>query len=264
MPRGGKPPVSWDQAVEWERRNRQGETVPQIASKDDFDIRSVRKHINRVKEESETTEARTELYKEVLREHFQELTDVARQLDRAINDEADVTLIIAHPLAKALQEHLPKSQLWPALGEWKTTLNEELQGSANLRDAIKKAISEDVPLAAAFEGGRMDVEGVTNLMMSQVDNLDFDPAKVKSSPMESSAFQVKYDEYLLGVVRTNKLDDLIKVLGQFILVLQNLEEYRNLTQIRKTKLELKSSILDTLTGIIYKKLVPGRCRFCPF
>lgn len=264
MPRGGKPPVSWDQAVEWERRNRQGETVPQIASKDDFDIRSVRKHINRVKEESETTEARTELYKEVLREHFQELTDIARQLDRAVNDESDVTPIVAHPMAKALQEHLPKSQLWPALGEWKTNLTEERQAVVNLREAIKKAVSKDGPLAAAFKDGHMDVEGVTNLIISQVEQADFDPAKVKPSPMESDAFQVKYDEYLLGVIRNTNLDILIKALGQFIPGLQNLQEFQHLAQIRKTQAELKSSILDTLTGIIYKKLVPGRCRFCPF
>ncbi len=270
MPRGGKPPISWDKAVEWDRRNRQGETIPEIADKDDYDVRSVRKHVNRVREEQETTEARTELYKEVLREHYQELTDVARQLDRAVISEADVTPIIKSPLASALKEHLPNSPLWPMLDEWKETLQTEPQALASLRESIRVAVSKHASITAAFEGGRMDLEGITNFMMAQADSLlrgklEFDPENVKPAAMDDGiSYQVRYGEFLLGNINKDKQQILKQALEQFIRGMGSLEEYQHLAQIRKTKAGLRASLDEALTTIIYKKLVAGHCRFCPF
>jgi len=270
MPRGNKSPIGFDQAVDWYKRRQRGESVTTIAGKAKCDERTVRKHINRVEEQQETAEARTEVYKEVLREHYQDLMEIVKKLAQDVAEENDISIALAHPLTEALKEHLPKSAIWSMLETWGQGLDEEKRAQGSLRSRVGEAVTGDSVLTTAYEGGRMDVQGMINLVMERLGALPQEGKKLDSSLFNVSQTepagcnQVKYAGYLIGVVTEKKMKELRVGIEQIVSLFEDFPGYVDLINAQQTKVSLKKPLSDNLTTIIYRKMVPGRCRYCPF
>ena len=108
--------ISIEKARDWLRRVEENdETPPQIAKTDFVDVRTVRKQINRAREERETRESKQAVLKEAMQRHYSDLVLFAKKLEKSLLKDTPVSLsaeLKSTPLLRALKEHLPRARLW--------------------------------------------------------------------------------------------------------------------------------------------------------
>lgn len=75
-----KPPVKPEVRKSWLKRHEQGESITDIAVNDQFDVRTVRRHIEQAKQEREVKEARSMVLRNALEAHYSDLCDYAERL----------------------------------------------------------------------------------------------------------------------------------------------------------------------------------------
>ena len=86
-----KDPVKPDKRHEWLRRNEQnGESPPQIAAADGFDVRTVRKQIQIAREEREAREARGAVLRNAVELHYKDLCGVAEDVKTQVKQGKSV------------------------------------------------------------------------------------------------------------------------------------------------------------------------------
>ena len=76
-----KPPIKPEVRRDWLRRNEEnGESPPQIAAQDGYDVRTVRKQIDLAKQEREAREARIVVLRDAMQRHYDDLRKYAEEL----------------------------------------------------------------------------------------------------------------------------------------------------------------------------------------
>src|SRR5438445_1677578 len=95
---------------------RQGEE--QIAKAARVDLRTVRKHVSKGRDELALEQARRALFEDALRRHFSQFCELAQALGRDLDKGTDLLQPLdsrSLRLLQALKAHLPKSPIWRAL-----------------------------------------------------------------------------------------------------------------------------------------------------
>ena len=85
---------------EAKKRYEQGETPPQIAERDEFDVRTVRKHIELARQERDVQQARSGVLRDALENHYRDLLETARNVEKQMSGEVLVSLEKEQPLKK--------------------------------------------------------------------------------------------------------------------------------------------------------------------
>ena len=106
-----KPPVTPEQTLDWLNRNDLGESAPQIAKKDEYDVRTVRSHLRQVKQERERNEARATVLRGALEDHYRDLCNYAFKLDPTSSPNSVILNLPADDniMEAALRQHIPRS-----------------------------------------------------------------------------------------------------------------------------------------------------------
>lgn len=269
---GKKAAVSPEVRREWLRRHEEGgESPPQIAGADGYDARTVRRQIERARQEREAKDVRRTVLSTALNEHYHDLIDWARKLDDTISwppthvppDWLD------HPLCHALKEHLPRSPIWRVLGAWGELMDiydplvEELEKFAKAKaqsGGLQFTQGRWEPgLAAGFS--RSVVDDVTRRARGQ-EGLKY-AAEVLHRRQEGNLLEVKAGPFTLGYIRPDEAD---KFKTLYYKLLDEVAGWEQADQFRRVIEELQRLsrvIRDELAVIIWKRVVPGRCRYCP-
>jgi len=105
-----KPAVRPELRREWLRRNEtEGESPPEIAKQDGYDVRTVRKQIEIERQERERREARSIVLRQALEKHYADICTFAQKLDSHITgDTGSLSTIKSEPMWIALREHMPR------------------------------------------------------------------------------------------------------------------------------------------------------------
>ena len=83
-----KPPVRPEVARKWLKRYEEdGESPPQIAQSDGFDVRTVRKQLELMRHEREVREARQVVLRKALESHYADLCSFAENLRAALSGD---------------------------------------------------------------------------------------------------------------------------------------------------------------------------------
>ena len=110
-----KPTVKLEQRVQWLRRYEAGESAARIADSDEFDVRTVRRHIEEARQEREVREATVMVLRSALENHYADLCRLAEKLDAEIAREEPIYSLLGDDrMLSALKQHLPRSTLWPS------------------------------------------------------------------------------------------------------------------------------------------------------
>ena len=109
-----KPAVRPELRRQWLRRYEEdGESPPEIAKADGYDVRTVRKQIEVERQERERREARSTVLRQALEKHYADLCDFAQKLDLELARVGGSLLMLKNdPMWSALREHLPRSTIW--------------------------------------------------------------------------------------------------------------------------------------------------------
>lgn len=271
-----KPPIKPEIRRNWLKRNEEnGESPPQIATKDHFDVRTVRKQIDLAKQERETREARSVVLRNALEGHYDDLRKFAEKLNSEISGVGNVPSSPDDDLMEAaLRQHLPRSPIWGYMSKWQNLQQRADEEQQKLEMVIEESVKTHGRLAPLINAG-LDgvVHGIVAVLIvdakqwshgdtrySQKDSLVKEPAgeglvNLRFGPSHMGIVKVEHSERYAKIVR-----DVIEDLESRI---RDQEDYRNLEKTIAEIGRLGSKLREELAIIRLRRIVPGRCKYCP-
>jgi hypothetical protein len=271
-----KPPIKPEVRRDWLRRNEEnGESPPQIAAKDGYDVRTVRKQIETAKQEREAREARSLVLRNALERHYDDLRNLAEKLNSRISGFDNV---VSSPdddlLEAALRQHLPRSPMWNYMLKRQSLQQKSDEQLKRIEDVIEQAAKEDRRLTPLVTAGLNGViNGIVTALVAQVgqwsrgstglnlkDNLVIEPAGEGFMSLRWGFSQMgKMDqEHAEGYVKI-----VLEVLGYLESNLREWEAYRDLEKTIAEIGRLGRKLREELAVIRLRRIIPGHCRYCP-
>jgi len=272
-----KSPIKPEIRREWLRRNEEsGESPPQIASHDGYDVRTVRKQIELAKQEREVREARSIVLRNALERHYDDLRHYAETLDYRLAGGPGVE---PYPdtefMEAALRQHLPRSPLWSfqsKLSNLHLGMSDQQQKVNNWIEQAVKVDSRLTPLVLAelvgvipgiveaikFKAGQWS-HGFESINLKE--NLLSEPVGEGQVNLHYGGFHiidridVQSAEGYFNVVR--------KVLEDLESRLRESEELRALEKTISESNKVQRKLREELAIIRLRRIVPGRCKYCP-
>ena len=246
-----KPPIQPETRQNWfERFTRFGESAAEIAAKDEVDIRTVRKHIELARREVELHQAKATTLLNAMQEHHKDLCDFARKLDNQLTSERNtLSQLKEDPFWPALRQHLPRSIIWKNLDKWEQLYWQRTELNKKLEEILEAEINTKLrDVSGSYTTGlEKRLFGALILYIRDAallghDTLkDFDVSKIPESD------DSKIAEIIHGT---------LKKVAQW----PEYVEMKNLSaELDKTRKLLHEAFLI----IILRRVVPGKCRYCP-
>lgn len=267
-----KPVVRPEQRKDWLKRYEGGESPPKIADSDGFDVRTVRTHIKLAMEEKEVKEAKAAVLRNALECHYADLYNFAEKLDAEIAGLHAVSFAERDELMRvSLKQHLPRSPIWRYLARWDYLHQRIIQLKGLVKPRLENAVKLDSKLSSLPSAMKMGVtEGIIVVLVSQVgqwyqgyNGLNLD-ANLISEPADEEGFvNLRYGYSQMGKVRIEQVAVIREVLADFESSIRDYEEYCDLAKSFSELKRLSLKLRDELAVIILRRIVPGRCKFCP-
>jgi hypothetical protein len=268
-----------EKGLEWLQRVENGESPPKIAKADKVDARTVRKHIDVARQERETKEARSAVLRNALEQHYRDLCRYAETLVESTPRGSYYMLDTSPPeppvlypahLEIALREHLPRSPIWgylnqiPKLNITKGAIEDKL-GSM-----IEAAITSDERLIAELATEEdLVVPGIVRVLKDQLDvwikgmpGLNVED-NMKSEPAENGFVNLRLSSYGLGKVKNEHRALVDTVITEWTKRIKEWPEYHELEKAFGDIQRVRKNLRDEIALIVLRRVVPGRCRYCP-
>lgn len=266
MPRKkDKPVVSTAKRWEWLRKaEEEGMSPPDIAKEVGYDVRTIRRALDVARQEREMREARLQVYRKATEDHYTDLINFARELQENLNKVTSTTSFIcfkSNRLWTALKQHLPRSPLWRSVDKFES-LNEEIAG---FRAELEMNLEREVPEAVSrLRQNRLIPESVTGAILQRVMILEDEyMPEIKISLNTNKDKQIEYGPFNCGVVPEREISpatSLIRSLMDNTLLRPDAIKLRDLLSQRN---KATGVIEEELATIQLKRMVPGRCKYCP-
>ncbi len=277
-PRQKKPMVKPEKRQEWLERNECGESPPKIAAADGVDARTVRKHIEIARQERERKEARASVLRNALESHYADLCHYAESLGRRASDRhttefnmsASSPIPYEQQMGIALRQHLPRSPIWSYLSRRKKLYGEKGELTKELDKKIESSISSDSSLQTELTNDESGViPGIITALTHQAQqwvlgSAGLDPdINLISEPAEDGFVNLRYGAFVMGKVRKDHIDLVRAELIDWIARIKECGEYRNLEKTYRELERVEKDLGDEIAVIALRRVVPGRCRYCP-
>ena len=265
---------------EWLKRHDEGgESAAAIAREDNFDARTVRKGIEWARREQEVLSVRHTVLSTALSEHYHDLIDHAQRLDNVLAKETPKSIsgdVLDHPMHEALKEHLPGAPLWKNLSEWIELVARYEQVTSELEESIKagfKGFEYDFRKSRNDKG--LEEKSLPYSIIKAISLLAQDPqnrwggvrfrqvAGESPKQMSMGLYEVSRGDYLLASLPLEEVD---KFKSDYFRVLDQMDESEKAYNLRAAVRDIGSLtpvLRKELALIIWRKIVPGRCKFCP-
>ena len=269
-----KSAVSPGQHRDWLRRVEEaGESPPQIAKTDGYDVRTVRKHIDLARQERELREARSMVLRRALEEHYRDLVALVGRIDSQVTSPTSFLIVEeGDRMWKALREHLPRSVLWKALRRWEHLQQERIQlqenAVARMQEEVKTSGQYKFATTTGTSGlNREGLAGLVTYRLRQVAEASGElprPDTVRTEKADRGLVQLVCSARTCATVR-RKNESKTK---QFVHDLQvDINQWPETEGMKRTVSELRrltETLREELATILLRRVVPGRCKYCPF
>ena len=251
--------------LEW--HNEDGVSPPKIAEKEGYDIRTVRKQLDTAREEKERRGTRLIVLRDAMQAHYADLCKRASQLQSSLDSgaliRADDRMILA------LRQHLSKSPLWKLIEKLNQAQETILQLETNINAKLADLVGNDSGLGKALSGGEVDMDGIVGAMAHQLDawsrgssGLEVE-SNFKVEPVPGDRVIFRYDAWPLGSGKAQQTDAVRKAIADLEKKIAPLPEHEEMIDKQKQARELKADIQEELETITLRRVLPGRCKYCP-
>jgi len=256
---------------EWYRRNQDlGESAVDIARKDGYDVRTVKKQLELQREEVERKAIRASFLRDALEKHHQDLCTAAEKLGKAISSDASVSGFKDELLYQALQQHTPRWNLWKNIKKWEELLEEKKGVKEELGKSIVSFIEKEPSIGFADntkEG--WDKAGIIDALVYYIDNL----SKGYLEPFGKEALEIKNKDiklndvylsrYHIACVSKGKIKEVSGIVTELMDKVANWALYQRLGELNDKLAHIKKEIQSDLSTILLRRVLPGSCRYCP-
>jgi hypothetical protein len=267
-----QPRVTPAKARDWARRaDDLGEKPSQIAKTDGYDVRTVRKKIAEARQQMESREARQMVVRSALERHFGSICSFAKKFKTQVSrlePEPITSDLTGDPLWHSLKEHLPRSPIWSNIEKW-STIQKAYEESFTV---LWKRIAEEAPNKAgmpfsssAKQQGIYD--GYFDAMAAHAKSIARGEPGLNGIDYrrEETSHGIRLDRgrYTLAMVSENRIPSLKRSFDASLKDLENWPECQSLKRNTELFISIRSVIQDELTTIIMRRVVSGRCKYCP-
>jgi len=268
-----KPPVRPEVARSWLRRyESDGESVPHIARADGYDVRTVRRHLELMRQEREVREAKQTVLRQAMEKHYVDLCSFAKKLKAQFQGDAPSALSVTFtddPMWRALREHMPRSPLWKDIDRW-AKLEEHFRLSLEqLKERIRREAKARTSLEFVSAPHKLGlVEGFTDALVFHLRSLARGDAGLKGIGYDTrkteSGVWVHRGAFSIAVISEDGVENVENVFNSLLEEATRWRECLVLLEPTQEFLRVQRNIREELTKIILKRVVTGRCTYCPF
>jgi hypothetical protein len=269
-----KPSVDSETRRNWLKRvEEDGQTPPQIAKVDGFDVRTVRTNIQIAREEREAREARSLVLRNALDQHYADLVAFTERLDSALLKPSRIPLSErSDRLCTALREHLPRSPIWKALIRWEYLITEvrRLGEAAKIRLKEQLASIDSFDLIQEHGDIGLHPDGLSGMVvaclqsMARLPDRRFSDENFTIERVPEDLVRISYNmTWACATVPLNReqevkdfVIDLMKQVGQW-------PECDSMGKVLAELTKVMETLREELATIKLRRVVPGRCRYCP-
>jgi hypothetical protein len=272
MTRVKKPAVRPELRRDWLRRHEEeGQSPPEIARKDGYDVRTVRKQLEIERQERERREARSIVLRQAVEMHYADLCTFAQKLDSHIAGETGSLLILkSEPMWSALKEHLPRSPLWRNLERWETALEEVRRADSELKRQLEPLVRGRAPLKFPVRHGELGLTaGIVDMLSAHLKFTAQGEAGLdkrtdfKLDVADQGTTSIEYGVYTIGKVPNERVAETKKLVLDLMSEVTTRKEHGEMSRLLTRLKQVKREMHDELLIIILRRIVPGRCRYCP-
>jgi hypothetical protein len=266
-----KPPVKPEKRLEWFNRvEKEGETLTHIAEVDEFDIRTVSKHVELARQERDIRSARTEVLRDALVAHYRDLIETAKDIQKQVSSLSPLTSEKDTPLMAGLRMHMPRSPLWENIKRWNQAVIEFSEEGTLIRNRLQKDIEADGRLNGIISYDGNDViRAAFDVLNHQIEqwvrqseglNLDYD---IHIEKRAGGRVSMRYGFSPFGEIGESNVDVIKAVLADFQKKIKDWLEFQQMENLYNRLGVLQRRIGEILTIIFLRRIVPGRCKYCP-
>lgn len=268
-----KPAVQPEKAREWLKRyEEQSESMPEIAKRDFYDIRTVRKQIEKARIDRELHDVRQQILKDTLEKHYADLRSFVKELASKADINKPQRAFYSYkdkPLWNGLRQHQSRIRLWRDLERWDRVAAYFNDTIENLRKKIKKEATSKPSLA--FIPGKQQtglhmgfIEAMIFHLQLKAQGYDGIGSFPYNSVKTENVIRVEKGAFTLAVVPEEKVDEVKRLLDNLLVRATKWPEYDVLVKYSSDLARTKKSIDKETTKIILRRMLPGRCVYCPF
>lgn len=267
-----KPTVKPEQRQDWLERSERRESASHIAATDGFDVRTVRKHIELAKHEREVVQARAAVLRNALEQHYADLHGFAERLLSRIEEREGAQFSENDGyLQTALKQHVPRSPIWTNLNRHDGMLAEITKIKDEIKNKLEHEVGADTRLKSNLSPDEDGViPGIKGALVFQADRwskgykgLNIDGSLIVEPTEEDGFVRLRYGFSQMGLVRKENVPIIREVLKDFESRIKKWNEFVDLEKAFTEDKRIKQNLKDELVVIILKRIVPGRCKFCP-
>jgi chemotaxis protein histidine kinase CheA len=270
-----KPPIKPEERRDWLRRSEEnGESPPQIAKKDVVDVRTVRKQIELAKQERENREARSTVLRNAMESHYNDLRNYAERLNTQVSGKVNTPPSPDEEFIEAaLHEHLPRSPIWDYLRKKQNLEKTEAEQLKNIKLLIEQLVKSDCQFHLSFIEINKLFPDINKALESQAK--DWSLGREGINPKDHLHIEpegIGFVNICYGAIRLRRIDaahadEYLEILREVLPKLESsLKQSEQYQELEKTVAELdrlNRKLREELAVIRLRRIVPGRCRFCP-
>jgi hypothetical protein len=273
MPRGKRPSVDPALRRKWLKLYEEdGWTPPQIAREHHYDVRTVRNYLNMETEEAQKKQATLMYYHDALREHYRDLTGLAQTFANQVSRDEPITLDPETDfLLSALKEHMKRSPIWAKVDKWNANLQKIKELGKRVQDKINKevesnnnsrSLSKEIPkLSFGFLANVLDLQ--FRRWSKGLQPLDFERDFGKDDA-GNGLVQPHIGDFKLDPISPEKAEKLRRIILDFESRMKQWEELVEMGDLLQEKDKIGRELNTELSYIIYRRVIPGKCRYCPW
>jgi len=268
-----KPAVRPELARQWLRRYEEdGESPPQIAQGDGYDVRTVRKQLEKMSRERELREARQVVLRQALEKHYVDICSFAEKLRAETGGRTPSRVsptLTDDPMWKALRQHLPRSPLWRDIDRVERLAEPFKLCLDNVKERVRKEAGSRTSLqfvSSVDEIGFIDglPESIAFHLRSVARGEQGLGEVSYSRKSAKAAVRVEHGAFTIALVSEEKAEEVIAISRSLMNEATEWQEYQELFRLTGDFVKVQQSSKEELTAIILRRVVPGRCMYCPF
>jgi hypothetical protein len=269
-------PVKTEARREWLRRYEEnGESPPQIAAADRYDVRTVRSQIELAKQEREAREARSLVLRNALERHYDDLRRFAEKINSDIIGLSEVSYSPDDDLIEAaLRQHLPRSPIWGLIPKRQDLRQKAEAQQRTLETVIEEAVRAQPKLSPLISAGLEGiVPGILAVLVAESKqwaqgNIQYNlEDKPVLEPAGQGLVNSRIGAFHMGIMPEKRAKEYMDTVVQVMDDLEiGLREHGVYLDLEKTIGELKrvdNKLREELAVIRLRRIVPGRCKYCP-
>lgn len=272
-----KPPVEPAVAREWLRRHQEaGESVAEIARTAGFDVRTVKKQLERMHREREAREARQLVLKGVLERHYADLCSFAEKMRADVKSypPSSVSPLQRNdPLWPALRQHLSRTPIWRDVDKLDRLIPDYEAAARSLRTRVEKEAVSLTSLPPSPSGDQPGIlPGFSQVVAYQLEigvrgwrGFTGVPFATKESDLGT---MVRLGQYSIALLAKRDSDakqaEVKKACDRLMKEGVQWEEHATLAKVVRDLMKVEKDLNDGLTTVILRRLLPGRCVYCPY